>query len=241
MCSSCSRLADPSMVPSTDISPHPSSSQASPLKESTETTSSTNNCTPSSQEHVSSYLFTVQQQLAGLGLTERSIKVITASWREGTTAQYQSHLKKWIEFCKEKKCNILSPDLPVVLDFLSMLHESGLSYSTLNTARSMLSSVLQLNINSSLSVGQLPIVKRFMKGIYERRPSLPRYTATWDLSTVLNYFRKGASVSVLSLKELTLKLSFLLNPFEWTKVSDSEILFNQKYGAFGPQMYLCNY
>ena len=196
------------MVPYADISPHPSPSKASPLKESTETTSGTNSCTPSSQEHVSSYLFTVQQQLAGLGFTERCIKVITASWCEGTTAQYPSHLimKKWIEFCKEKKCSVLSPDLPVGLDFLSMLHESGLSYSTVNTARSMLSSVRQLNINSSLPVGQLPIVKRFMKGIYELRPSLPRYTATRDLSTVLNYFRKGASVSVLSLKELTLKI-----------------------------------
>ena len=30
------------------------------------------------------------------------------------------------------------------------------------------------------------------------------------LSTALNYFRKGASVSVLSLKELTLKLTFFL-------------------------------
>ena len=49
-----------------------------------------------------------------------------------------------------------------------------------------------------------------MKGIYELRPSLPRYTATWDLSSVLNYFRKGASVSALSLKELTLQLTFLL-------------------------------
>lgn len=210
MCGSGSRLAYSSMVPSADISSHSSSSQALPLKESTETTSHPSNCAPSSQEHVTSYLFTVQQQPAGLGFTEHSIKVITASWREGTTAQYQSHLKKWIKFCKEKKCNVLSPDLPVVLDFLSMLHENGLSYSTVNTARSMLSCILQLNINSSLPVGQFPIVKRFMKGIYELRPSLPKYTASWDLSTVLNYFRKGASVSVLSLKELTLKLTFLL-------------------------------
>ena len=72
MCGSGSRLANPSMVPYADISPHPSHSKASPLKESTETTSSTNSCTPSSQEHVSSYLFTVQQQLAGLGFTKRS-------------------------------------------------------------------------------------------------------------------------------------------------------------------------
>ena len=117
------------MVPSADISPLPSSSQASPLKESTETTSNTNNCTPSSQEHISSYLFTVQQQLSGLGFTECCIKVITASWSEGITTPYQSHLKKWIEFCKEKTCDVLSPDWPVVLDFLSMLHEKGLSYN----------------------------------------------------------------------------------------------------------------
>ena len=69
-------------------------------------------------------LSTVQQQLAGLGFTERSIKVTTASWREGTTAHYQSHLKKWIEFCKEKKCSVISPDLPLVLDFLTMVHEN---------------------------------------------------------------------------------------------------------------------
>lgn len=41
-------------------------------------------------------------------------------------------------------------------------YQNGLSYSTVNTARSMLSSVLQLNINSSLPVGQLPIVKRLI-------------------------------------------------------------------------------
>ncbi|KAL9964357.1 hypothetical protein ACROYT_G027988 [Oculina patagonica] len=76
----------------------------------------------------------------------------------------------------------------LVLDFLTMLHENGLSYSSVNTARSMLSSILQLDINSSIPVGQLPIVKRFMKGIYELRLSLPKYTATWDLSIVLNYF-----------------------------------------------------
>ena len=117
-----------------------------------------------------------------------------------------------------------------------MLRENGLSYSTVNTAKSMLSSILQLNINSLLPVGQLPTLKRFMKGIYELRPSLPRYTATWDLSSVLNYFRKGASVSMLSLKELT-----FVNPFEWTKVSDSQIPFNQQYGAFRPQLYFCYY
>ena len=53
------------------------------LNESTETTNNTNDCTPSSQKHVFSYLFTVQQQLARIGFIERSIKVITAPLASG--------------------------------------------------------------------------------------------------------------------------------------------------------------
>ena len=98
----------------------------------------------------------------------------------------------------------------MAVDFLSMLYEKGFSYSTVNTARSMLSSILQLNINSSLPFGQLPIVKHFMKGIFELRPALPRYKSIWDLSIVFNVFRKQPPASVLSLKDLTLKLTFLL-------------------------------
>ena len=67
LCGSGSRLADPSMVPSADISSHPSSSQASPLKESTETTSNTNNCIPSSQEHVSFSICLLSTRLLAWG------------------------------------------------------------------------------------------------------------------------------------------------------------------------------
>ena len=92
-----------------------------------------------------------------------------------------------------------------------MLYEKGLSYSTINTATSMLSSILQLNVNSSIPFGQLPIVPRFMKGLFKLRPALPRYKSIWDLNIVVNYFRGRPVAPELSLKELTLKLTFLLN------------------------------
>ena len=75
----------------------------------------------------------------------------------------------------------------------------------------MLSSILELNSNLSVPFGQLPIVKRFMKGICELRPALPRYKSIWDVSIVFNYFRKRPSAPDLNLKELTLKLTFLLS------------------------------
>ena len=59
----------------------------------------------------------------GLGLTSRSIAMIVASWRGWTTLQYQTYLQNWLEFCKQKRYNVLLPPLP----------------SAINTARSMLS------------------------------------------------------------------------------------------------------
>ena len=135
---------------------------------------------------------------------------------------------------QRKKCSVIPPDLPLVLDFLTMLHENGLSHSTVNTARSMLSSILQLNVNSSLPIGQLPIVKRFMKGIFEFLSSLPRYTATWDLSTVLKLFPQRYTCISTFLKGVDFKADLFVDPFEWTRMSNSQILFNRKCGALRP-------
>lgn len=137
--------------------------------------------------------------------------MFAASWREETTSQYQTYLQKWLEFCKQKSCDVLFPPMPLTLDYLSMLYEEGLSYSAINTDRSMLSSILQLNSHSSISFGRLLIVRRFMKGLFELRPALPRYKSIWDLNIVFNYFRGRSAAPELSLKELTLKLTFLLS------------------------------
>ena len=162
----------------------------------------------SAEENEPSYLSTVRQQLQGLGFTTISIEVITSSWREVTTSQYR---QKWLAFCRQQRCDILSLPIPMAVDFLSMLYERGSSYRTINTARSMLSSILQLNSNLSIPFGQLPVVKRFMKGIFERRLTLPRYKSIWDVSLVFTHFRGQPLASQLSLKDLTVKLTLFLS------------------------------
>ena len=54
------------------------------------------------------------------------------------------------------------------------------------------------------------MVIRFMKGVFNIRPSRPRYQSTWDVNQVLTYLRKLSPVKELSLKDLTLKLTFLI-------------------------------
>ena len=151
----------------------------------------------------------IRKNLESQGHSQASIKVILASWRTGTNSQYQSYINKWRKFCEQRKCDCISPPLTHAVDFLAMLYNSGLSYSSVNTARSALSNLLQLS-DVNMPFGQLPVVKRFMKGLYELRPSFPRYQSIWDVSVVLNYLRKKPDGPEISLKELTLRLNFLL-------------------------------
>ena len=104
--------------------------------------------------------------------------------------------------------NQLTPSLAEVLDFLSSLFDAGSGYSALCTARAALASTVELS-GSHFSLGTHPLITRFIKGVYNGRPSVPRYTSTWDVSTVLKYLQDKAPAEDLSLKELTLKLVML--------------------------------
>ena len=95
-----------------------------------------------------------------------------------------------------------------MLDFLSELFENGNSYSAVNTARSALSAIGI--IIDGFAIGSHPLVVRFMKGVYNLRPSKSRYVQTWDISCVLSYLRRLSPVGELSLKMLSLKLVMLL-------------------------------
>ena len=84
----------------------------------------------------------------------------------------------------------------------------GLSYSAINTACSSLSAI-HLTL-AEIIAGAHPLVIRFMKGVFNLRPTQSRYLQTWDVSLVLSYLRRLSPISQLSLKLLTLKLAMLI-------------------------------
>ena len=61
-----------------------------------------------------------------------------------------------------------------------------------------------------LNVGQHPLVCQVMKGIFQKKPPLPRYSATWDVPKVLIFIRSLGDNESLSLKQLSEKLVVLL-------------------------------
>ena len=83
-----------------------------------------------------------------------------------------------------------------ILDFLLKLISDGHSYSQINTASSALSRIITIN---KVPFGKHPDVKRFMKGIFELRPTFPKYYIIWDVGKVFNYFRNLPVMSDLTL------------------------------------------
>lgn len=131
--------------------------------------------------------------------------MIMNSWRKNTQKQYKVYLGKWIQYCKKNKKDVFKRDTATVLEFLQDLFDKQLSYSAINTARSALSSIFD-----SPPIGDHIMVKRFMKGIFNSKPNLPRYTKIWDVSIVLNYLEKRSPGKCLNLRQLTHKLVTLI-------------------------------
>ena len=50
----------------------------------------------------------------------------------------------------------------------------------------------------------------FIRGIFQLRPALPKYNTVWNVHTVFDFTRSCQTVENLSLKDLTLRLTFLL-------------------------------
>ena len=94
------------------------------------------------------------------------------------------------------------------LGFLMALHNKGLSYSTIGTARSALSNVIVSGVCENF--GTHSLVSRFMKSVFLQNKPLPKYDCTWDVAVVLKYLETLYPHSDITLKNLTLKLVMII-------------------------------
>ena len=142
---------------------------------------------PLSQEARTSCFPLVGDQLSNQGISKEGSELILKSWRTGTQKQYRTYLERWRVFCTSRKGNPLCGTITNGIDFLVTQYKRGLTYSSFNTARCALSTVI-LVPNGSI-FGNHPLVTRLMKGVFESRPTLPRYSSIWNVSTVLDFIK----------------------------------------------------
>lgn len=191
------RLALSSLV-SSDTSSAPVSASATPLQDqASEVTESTRSGAPPHSETASvpPGLQNIRQTYQQSGLTGDSVELLMNSWRPTTTKAYNRYIRKWQDYVNRAKVD--SPTHIDLANFLIELYKDGASHSTVNLARSAVSA-------------DVKVVCRLLKGVFEQRPSLPKYTETWDVDTVMDSLAEWPDTHLLSLKQLTLRTVVLL-------------------------------
>ena len=138
---------------------------------------------------------------------DRSLKTHYAVLETGHHNPVPKLLQKWESFCCRRKINPLQATLHDGINFRGDLFAAGVGYSCINTARSALSSIIVLP--GSVNFGSHMLVTRFVKGVFERRPSLRRYKEIWDINSVLKVLATGTLGVDLSLRDTSWKLTML--------------------------------
>ena len=76
---------------------------------------------------------------------------------------------------------------------------------------------------NEIPLGELLLLCRFLKGVFNLRPALPRYSTTWDVSVALKYIKSLKALKQCDLKSVLYFLAILL--FIITRQRDQTLLF----------------
>lgn len=96
------------------------------------------------------------------------------------------------------------PQINQVVEWLTVKYKAGASYGTLNTYRSALSLICGERVEKN------PIISRFLKGVFNKKPTKAKYHKIYYLEPVLKELEKLYPLENLSLQDLTDKLVVLL-------------------------------
>ena len=148
----------------------------------------------------------LKESFTSQGISTEASNLLLSSWR--TKTNYNSLFTKWVDWCQPRDRNPATGPIEDVINFLAYLHKEGYQYWSLNSYRSAISAV-HAEVDG-YPVGQHPLVTRMLKGTFNERPPLPKYSFFWDVGLVLHYLKNLGNNEMLSLRWTTIKLAMLL-------------------------------
>ena len=126
----------------------------------------------------------------------------------GIGIKYNSHIKIFVKFCREKYTDLIQTTIEMGIEFLTEYFKTGLGYSSVNFARSTLTSIKKPVCN--VPFGKSPLVCRLLKGVFNIRPALPRYATNWDVTKFFTFIKSKIALTNCDLKTLSHRLAILL-------------------------------
>jgi len=110
---------------------------------------------------------------------------------------------KWSRWCSQRDRNPIEGPVEDVTNFLADLFKEGYLYRSLNSYRSAISA-LHSKVDG-YSIGQHPLITRMLKGVFNERLPVAKYSAFWDVGVVSKYLKGLGRNDTLSFRLLTLK------------------------------------
>ncbi|KAM4747505.1 uncharacterized protein WCC33_005072 [Rhinophrynus dorsalis] len=156
------------------------------------------------------------------GFSSSAETLLVESWAPGTRAMYGSAWAVWSRWCVERGLDPVSSSPVNVVNFLSSLFDSGKAYRTINCYRSAISAGHRPV--DGVPIGQSVLVCRLMRGVRFSRPPRSRYHSVWNVNDVLGLLEGWPCNELLSLKQLSAKLTMLLCLVSFKRVSDVRAL-----------------
>ena len=152
------------------------------------------------QTPTSSHTF-IRKAMENRGLQEKIMDIICLSWRDTTISRYEGVLRQWENYCCQRGVDPLVTDVRTMLDFIHGM------YSGICAARSALSSAE--TIPGCERMSNHPLISRYIKGVYNKHPPVPKYVNIWDKNKLLIYHDNMESNSELTFKQLCRKIAIL--------------------------------
>ena len=142
------------------------------------------------------------------GISKEAQEILEASWRPSARKRYAGHLQQFTQYCHQRNVDPFQTTTKIGIEHLTNYFHTGVGYSSVNTVRSLLSTIIKTE--NEMPFREFPLVYRFLKGIFDLRPALPRYSTTWDVSVVLKYIKSLKDLKQCDLKSLSYRLAILL-------------------------------
>ena len=136
-------------------------------------------------------LYGIRKRYVDLNLSNNLVDLVMNSWSKGIEKHYSSHINRWFDYCTRHNIDPFDSSVNQGAEFLAEYFHEGVSYSMVNTARSALSSVFPAKEGTLF--GKHPLIIRLLRVMFKQRPSLPRYTVTYDVEKVLQYISNSYS------------------------------------------------
>ena len=127
-----------------------------------------------------------------------------------------------MEYCKRNNKNCFKTDTNSLICFLHEAYKRGCGHSRLGVLRAAVSAFAQVSSDNSSAL------TRYMKGVFNTRPPLPKYTSIWDTDKLFKFFDSQTEVTA---KLLTYKavLLLLLLSAQRKQLTTSIIIDNIKF------------